>query len=174
METQGIGWDKCPMYKHAQECDDKSEKKFVPKETCELRWDIIKNGVKDFDKTNEKVYELEKKLIIVHDKLDGMAITLSHIEDEQSETDAKLEQIIKRNDKRDELIELTKIIKTRKEKARDAIVTAVITAFIIAVLFGGWELFKKVTIILENSQHISGIVVPKNIKLVPKLMHSIK
>ncbi len=140
----------CPRYQD----NTKIEEKYVTKEACGFRWEIISNKGDELLKSVDRINGLEKNVEIIQSEKITFDDVIKSMEIRQKQIEDKIEKLITRNEVNDQTLKIHLDRKKRKQHIRDTIITGVVIAFIIGTLAGGWALFKKVTIILENSTNI--------------------
>ena len=153
-------WDKCPMYNRTKII----EEKFVQKDICDFRWNIIGKCIEDTADAIIKINDVAKDIQIIQGAEKAFSVIDKRIEERQDQIEDKIGKLISRNEVYDETKHLTELSNKRKQNIRDTIVTGVVIAFIIGILAGGWELFKKVSIILEKTQTITSVIKPIPVK----------
>jgi hypothetical protein len=136
--------------------------KLVTKERCDFRWNIIEKFIEDNNLYSNKINNLEKDIEIIKENEKDFKESIQNI---NNGINKKIENLIIKNAINEEEKKINEQRIKRKQNIRDTIITAVITAFILGTLAGGWELFKKVSIILKNTQSITHSVQPQESKI---------
>ncbi len=154
----------CPRYHD----NGKIEDKYVTKEACGFRWELISNRGEEFLRSVNRINELEKDVQSIQTERKTVIDSMKSVEVWKNKMDEKIEKLITRNEVNDQTLKIHLDRKKRKQHIRDTIITGVVIAFIVGTLAGGWALFKKVTIILENSNNIKHTLSYST----PKLKHN--
>ena len=159
-----MDFKECPMYEHCQKMEDKC----VLKETCNFRWNIVEKCVEDNASIISSVHDVEKDLDFIKEVEHTFTDFITSVGVRTTKIEKNIENLIIRNDASDNDKKIKDEYKKRKQNIRDTIVTGVVIAFIVGTLAGGWEMFKKVSIILENSTTVSQTVqtVTPNVKVI--------
>ncbi len=138
----------CPMYNQCL----KSEEKFVSKEACGFRWEIITTRGEEILRGINHIHTLEKNVEVIQNESESFGNFIKLINEKIEKLEEKLEKLLTINEVKDQAVKIHMTHKKRKQHIRDTIITGVVIAFFVGILAGGWQMFKKVSIILENSK----------------------